>query len=945
MKWKNLKLGKKFGVGFGIVLALLVIVGGWAIFGISGIVGNAGEVIDGNKLDGILAQKEVDHLNWANKVSALLTDDKVTKLEVEVDDHNCGFGKWLYGEGRKHAETMVPSLAPMLEKIEEPHRKLHESAIKIDKHYEQADADLPGFLATKESDHLKWVAKVEQLLIQNLPKLEVETDDHKCSLGRWLHGDGAKKAAEGHPEFAQLIDNMKEPHNHLHQSAIEIKSVYKQIHPGLISTLKDRMEDHYKWVGSVSKGLIKGDSNLGVQTDPTKCALGKFLASQQTAEWSEQFPELKSSLEALKDPHNHLHASAVEIEKALGRKDKIKAENIFTTLTMPSLEQVGKHFHNAINAEAELLKAQDEVKHIYENKTVAALKGTREALMKVKIQAEHLLTGARKADQIYAQETVPALESTRGLLHGLREETKKHVMTDEIMLDAASSTRVVVVTIGIIALLIGVILAIVIARGIIGPLLKGVDFSKSVAKGDLDVTIDVDQKDEVGMLADAMKQMVSNLRDTVQVAEQVSIGDLDVKVNILSDKDTLGKSLSSMVSNLQDTVQMAEQIAMGDLGVDVNILSDKDTLGKSLSSMVANLQEMAQGAEEIASGNLDVDIMSRSDKDALGKSLSSMVIKLREVVSDALAASNNVASGSQEMSASSEQMSQGATEQAAAAEEASASMEQMSSNISQNADNAMETEKIANKASEDAREGGEAVKETVAAMKEIAQKISIIEEIARQTDLLALNAAIEAARAGEHGKGFAVVASEVRKLAERSAGAAGEISKVSSSCVEVADRAGGLLGEIVPNIQKTAELVREIAAASNEQTTGTEQINRALQQLDQVIQQNATASEEMASTSEELASQSEQLQSTIEFFKISDNVRGTAKKERKAVPSEEVTPARKTDAMTQKNLVISHMNKDAEAQSGTTADQAGFSIDMGGTEAEDDKLDMEFERY
>ena len=195
-------------------------------------------------------------------------------------------------------------------------------------------------------------------------------------------------------------------------------------------------------------------------------------------------------------------------------------------------------------------------------------------------------------------------------------------------------------------------------------------------------------------------------------------------------------------------------------------------------------------------------------------------------------------------------------------------MEQMASNIKQNADNAQQTEKIALKAADDAKEGGHAVGETVSAMKEIASKISIIEEIARQTNLLALNAAIEAARAGEHGKGFAVVASEVRKLAERSQTAAGEINNLSASSVEVAERAGEMLEKIVPDIQKTAELVQEINAASNEQRAGANQINQAIQQLDQVIQQNAAASEEMASTSEELLSQAEQLQSTIGFFKI-----------------------------------------------------------------------------
>jgi methyl-accepting chemotaxis protein len=231
---------------------------------------------------------------------------------------------------------------------------------------------------------------------------------------------------------------------------------------------------------------------------------------------------------------------------------------------------------------------------------------------------------------------------------------------------------------------------------------------------------------------------------------------------------------------------------------------------------------------------------------------------------------NQVTSGTQAMSSSSEEMSQGAAEQAAAAEEASSSIEQMTANIRQNADNALETEKIANQAASDAKDGGEAVDKTVSAMKDIAGKIMIIEEIARQTNLLALNAAIEAARAGEHGKGFAVVAAEVRKLAERSQVAAGEINELSSNSVEVAEQAGQLLGVIVPNIQKTAELVQEISVASKEQDAGAEQIMKSIQQLDNVIQQNAASSEEMSSTAEELSAQAFQLEQMVAFFNLAE---------------------------------------------------------------------------
>jgi methyl-accepting chemotaxis protein len=275
-------------------------------------------------------------------------------------------------------------------------------------------------------------------------------------------------------------------------------------------------------------------------------------------------------------------------------------------------------------------------------------------------------------------------------------------------------------------------------------------------------------------------------------------------------------------------------------------------------------------AENMSQGDFtrNLDIAQKDEVGVLAASLNEMVGRLRSVVHDVQSATENVASGSEELSASAQTLSQGATEQAASIEEVSSSMEQMTANIRQNADNASQTEAIAQQAARDAAEGGQAVNRAVDAMKNIAEKISIIEEIARQTNLLALNAAIEAARAGEHGKGFAVVAAEVRKLAERSGAAAGEISELSSSTVQVADNAGRMLAKLVPDIQRTAELVQEITASSNEQNAGVEQINRAIQQLDQVIQSNASAAEEMASTSEELSSQSQMLQQTMSFFRV-----------------------------------------------------------------------------
>ena len=224
-------------------------------------------------------------------------------------------------------------------------------------------------------------------------------------------------------------------------------------------------------------------------------------------------------------------------------------------------------------------------------------------------------------------------------------------------------------------------------------------------------------------------------------------------------------------------------------------------------------------------------------------------------------ASNQVADTAQSISSS-------ASEQAASIEETSASLEQMTSSIASNLENAERTSQIASAAAERAEEGGAAVNKTVDAMKQIAEKITIIEDIAYKTNLLALNAAIEAARAGEHGKGFAVVADEVRKLAERSQHAAHDISELAFDSVKISEDAGALISIIVPDIQKTAELVMEINAASNEQSTGVNQVNIAMEQLDAGAQHGAASSEELAASAEEMVSQIGELRGSIGFFKL-----------------------------------------------------------------------------
>ena len=429
-----------------------------------------------------------------------------------------------------------------------------------------------------------------------------------------------------------------------------------------------------------------------------------------------------------------------------------------------------------------------------------------------------------------------ATETLRTAVHKIEPVLDQVIQeTDKEMTKISGETRTgttikssIAMAVALGGIVIGVVIALIITRSITVPLHNALLVNEQLVLGDVEMKMETGRKDEIGAMLVAMQKVVENFKGTSIMAERIALGDLEVQARILSDKDVLGKALARMVENLKQTAAKAEQIAEGDLRGDVTLLSDKDSLGKSLSTMIA---------------------------------------KLRQVIGDVRIASDQVASGSQELSSSSEQVSQGASEQAASVEEISSSMEELASTVAQTADHARQTAAIATKTAADAVAGGKAVGETVVAMQHIAEKIELIEEIARQTNLLALNAAIEAARAGEHGKGFAVVASEVRKLAERSQVSAQEIKGVASSSVQTATNAGRLINDIVPQIQKTAELVHEIDAASNEQARGIDENARAIQQFDQVIQSNSAAAEEMASTSEELTAQAAQMQETIAFFK------------------------------------------------------------------------------
>jgi methyl-accepting chemotaxis protein len=291
-------------------------------------------------------------------------------------------------------------------------------------------------------------------------------------------------------------------------------------------------------------------------------------------------------------------------------------------------------------------------------------------------------------------------------------------------------------------------------------------------------------------------------------------------------------------------------------------------------SLTQSINQISETLSRLSKGDLDATVPELGTIDELrrmSRQFGEFVAEVARVLTSVRSAANALVAASSQVSSASQALSQGTTEQATSAQEITANLEQMNAIINQNASNSSETRRIAVKGAREAEEGGKAVQETVGAMHKIADRVSIIEESARQTNLLALNAAIEAARAGDQGRGFSVVAAEVRKLSERSQAAAKEIGELATSSVRIAERSGSLLGELLPSIRKTAELVEEVAAGSNEQATGVQQINRAMSQVDQVTERSATAAEQLASTAEEMTAQAHALRDLVSAFHKSGN--------------------------------------------------------------------------
>lgn len=444
-----------------------------------------------------------------------------------------------------------------------------------------------------------------------------------------------------------------------------------------------------------------------------------------------------------------------------------------------------------------------------------------------------------------------------------------------------------------------------------------------IAKGDLPPLLEVDYKGDFNKIKNSLNLSISSIQSLVRSTNDfISFAQEGQLSEVNFDESNFEGAYRKIISGLSKAARTVEE-PLREINLVLNNMSKGDLTAKvesenkgifrmlqvSVNNAIDAEKDIIEKARKISGGDFRLELSMRSENDELMRALNGMMFEMDRIIGEFVVSLDQIAEMSQQMNDTAQLLASGANEQAASTEEVASSIEQMQASIFTNTDNARQTEAISNKVASEIIEGNLLVGRTVQTMMLITHKIAVVNEIARKTDFLAINAAIEASRAKEHGKGFSVVATEVRKLAEKSQQAASEIDEVSRNSVVIAEESGSKLKLLVPDVQKTAQLVQEISLASSEQANAANQINAAIQSLNTVTQQNASSADRMALGSEILSKQASRLLSAISFFKLR-NV------ERKVRPATTDTMIMRNTAASQKKTTGVEINLDDELDDG-----------------------------
>ncbi len=613
-----------------------------------------------------------------------------------------------------------------------------------------------GDIAQRIVDHLVWVKQVNSLITdESIHELHIETDCHKCGFGQWYYSDERIRAEKLVPEIKPLLAQVELPHQLLHESAVKITNHYVQVNEGLGKFLSEKKTDHLIWTHAVKDVLLnQSRTEIKVQLDPLQCGLGKWMYSEETQKLKSENTEFSSFWDNLQIPHNTLHSSVKKLNQLLAAGNRQEALRFYYDSTESAANSVLSNLDEII--------------------------AWNDARVKQHLQAH----------QIYAEETIPALDSVQSILNQVRQTVAEHIMTDREMLQSAKQTRDGVVIISILSIIFGISLAWIMARGIIKPLKMGVGFSQIVSKGDLSQTLDLQQNDEIGLLANALNEMTTQLGNIIHNIQKSS-------KSVASGAEDMETQFKLSAERMQELNQMSidttDQISNVDVSIS-GIASSIEQIGANSNSVATSSNEISHNLDSIAAA---VEQSSSNLKSVAGssKSMSSAV--------------NQIASGIEEISTSLK-------------------------NTSNNTEHAAE---IAQQASSVANRTKESFAQLNQSAKAIGKVVDIIKSIASQTNLLALNAGIEAATAGEAGKGFAVVANEVKELARQTAASTEEIRLQVETIQKQTESTTLDINEITDVIQQVNHISEEIADTVEQQSQASNDISQSVHTVAEEIEE------------------------------------------------------------------------------------------------------------